>query len=390
MARTRAAVPAIILAGTIVRLVVAFATHGLPYDVQSWSIVRTAFSQHPLHVYGLVNQGGNFHWPYPPGFFPLMLVASGAADVFGGFTHLVRVPSVLADAALAWLVAYGLAGRVSERARLAATALVAFGPVFIVVSGYAAQIDEVAILPAVIALLVWERAPEGRRAVYAGVLIGLAGSIKTVPLAMVLALAPSARSRRELLLLFGSAAAVFAVSLAPFLIADSSAVLELRHYQGAPGMGGLTLVLQPDLAQIWLSKFVTVNPVVKWLSITHGGPYNVAILAAYALYAWRYRPEPRTAAALLWLVVFAFGAGFFFQYLVWGLPFFLLGGYLLATAVLQLVVTIPMIIYYTGPRPGSDSVAYFYVPPMLVVWAMWVAGAGVLVRRRRRITSRTA
>jgi hypothetical protein len=45
------------------------------------------------------------------------------------------------------------------------------------------------------------------------------------------------------------------------------------------------------------------------------------------------------------------------------------------------VVAIPMIIYYTGPRPGSNSVAYFYVPFMLVTWAMWVAGAGMLVRR---------
>jgi len=354
MLRTRWALVWMILAGTIIRLVVAFATHGLPYDVQSWSILRNAFNEHPLHVYALVNRDGSFRWPYPPGSFPLMLVASGAADIFGGFTHLVRIPSVLADAALTWLVWYGLAGRVSERARLAGAAVVAFGPVFITISGYAAQIDEVAILPAVVALLVWERAPERRRAWIAGLLIGVAASIKTVPLVMVLALAP---------------------------IADSSAVLELRHYQGAPGMGGLTLVLQPDLAQIWLSKTVTIGPVVRWLSIDHAGPYNIAVLAAYAAYAWRYRPDPRTAAALLWLVVLAFDSGFFFQYLVWGLPFFLLGGYLLATAALQVVVGIPMIIYYTGPRPGSNSVAYFYVPFMLVTWAMWVAGAGMLVRR---------
>jgi hypothetical protein len=381
MLRTRWALVWMILAGTIIRLAVAFATHGLPYDVQSWSILRTAFSEHPLHVYALVNQDGSFRWPYPPGSFPLMLVASGAADIFGGFTHLVRIPAVLADAALTWLVWYGLAGRVSDRARLAGAALVAFGPVFITISGYAAQIDEVAILPAVVALLVWERAPERRRAWIAGLLIGVAASIKTVPLVMVLALAPSARSRTDLALLFGSAVAVLALSLIPFLIADSSAVLELRHYQGSPGMGGLTLVLQPDLAQIWLSKTVTIGPVVRWLSIDHAGPYNIAVLAAYAAYAYRYRPDPRTAAALLWLVVLAFDSGFFFQYLVWGLPFFLLGGYLLATAALQLVVAIPMIIYYTGPRPGSNSVAYFYVPFMLVTWAMWVAGAGMLVRR---------
>src|ERR1700685_2020294 len=145
MPRTRVAIPAMILAGTTIRLGLAFATHGLPYDVQSWSILRTAFSAHPLHVYALVNRDGSFRWPYPPGAFPLMLIASGAADLFGGFGHLVRLQAIAADAALTWLVWYGLAGRVGERARLTAAALVAFGPVFVAIAGYAGQIDEGAI-----------------------------------------------------------------------------------------------------------------------------------------------------------------------------------------------------------------------------------------------------
>jgi hypothetical protein len=380
MARTRAAVPAMILAGTIIRLVVAFATHGLPYDVQSWSILRTAFSQHPLHVYALVNQGGNFHWPYPPGFFPLMLVASGAADLFGGFSHLIRIPSVLADAALTWLVWYGLAGRVSERARLAGAALVAFGPVFITISGYAAQIDSVAILPAVAALLVWERAPTGQRAWIAGLLIGLAAAIKTVPLVMVLALAPTARDRRELVLLLACSIAVPLAAFAPFYLADASGVRNIANYVGSPGMGGLSLVLQPNLAARWLSYWVNASGIEQSLFIDHAGLFNVVILAAYALYAWRVRPRPRLAAALLWLMVIAFGSGFFFQYLVWGLPFFLLAGHLRATAFLQVLITAPMLIYYAGPWK-AHSIVWAYVPLMLAVWACWTCGAAVLARK---------
>jgi hypothetical protein len=49
------------------------------------------------------------------------------------------------------------------------------GPSFIDISGYHGQIDSVAILPAVLALMVWERRPQPTRSVRAGLLIGLGG-----------------------------------------------------------------------------------------------------------------------------------------------------------------------------------------------------------------------
>src|ERR1700742_1452635 len=57
-----------IAAGVVVRLVVAFATHGLPYDIHSFQLVHAALSSSPLHLYSTVNPNGNFHWPYPPGY----------------------------------------------------------------------------------------------------------------------------------------------------------------------------------------------------------------------------------------------------------------------------------------------------------------------------------
>jgi hypothetical protein len=372
---------AIIGAATLLRLVIAVATTGLPYDVQSWYVVRHAFSAAPGHVYSVANAGGIYHWPYPPGFFPLMLAASGVADLAGGgFIHLVKVPSILADAALTWLVWEGLRDRASERARLLAAALVAFGPVFIVISGYSAQIDPVAILPAVGALLVWERAPQQRRAWIAGLLIGLAAAAKTVPLAMVIALAPTARDRRELATLIACAVAVPLVAIAPFALIDYSGVRLISHYQGSPGMGGIGLILQPDLAARWLSYWVVATRPVQWLFIDHAGTYNAVVLLGYAALAWWLRPSPRIGAAMLWLIVFAFGSGFFFQYLVWGLPFFLLAGYLRATALLELVVTVPMLIYFLGPWKAHSIVA-LYVPFMIVVWAGWAWGAVVLARQ---------
>jgi hypothetical protein len=370
-----------IAAGSAARIVLVFATRGLPYDVHSFQMVRAALDSHPLHLYSIVNPGQTFHWPYPPGFLPFVLAADRLDSLIGGgFTHLVRIPAVLADAALACLVWTGLPRRVDERTRLAAAALVAFGPVFVTITGYAAQIDSVAILPAVAALLVWEREGLENRAWIAGVLIGVAATIKTVPLLMVLALAPSARSPRELLTLTGCALAVLAASLIPFLIADPSGVGGLRRYAGSPGMGGLSLVLQPDLAQAWLTHLVPFSAVTSWLFLKHAWVPNFFALALFAGFAARVRPAPREAAALLWLLVLAFGSGFFFQYLVWLLPFLLLSGQLRATAALQGAITIPMLIFYvTAWR--SDALVYVYVAIMLLVWAGWVlAGFSIALR----------
>lgn len=373
---------ALIAAGTGVRLILAFTTGGLPYDVGSFELVRHALAVAPLHVYSLVNPPGTFRWPYPPGFLPVVSLSSGLADLLGGFDHLIRLPAILADAALAWLVWWGCARRGSEREGLIAAGLVALGPVFVAIAGYATQIDSVAILPAVGALLVWEREGARHRAVAAGVLIGVAAAIKTVPLVMLLALLPSARSLREGATLVLAAAAVLVVVLAPFLLADPHGVLGIRRYTGAPGLGGLSLVLQPGLAQLWLIHPVALSGLESWLFVHHPSLLNAGLLLCAGGYLAVYRPPPRHAAAVLWLLVLAFGSGFFFQYLVWLLPFLLLAGRWRAAAALQLAVTPAMLLFYvTAWR--SESIVPVYVGIMLAVWAAWVGGAALLAREGR-------
>jgi len=378
----RAILWTMIAAGSAIRLVLAFATKGLPYDIHSFELVRAALSRAPLHLYAQVNPAGNFHWPYPSGFLPFVAAASGLANLVGGdFTHLIRVPAIAADAALAWLVWRGLEERLDRRARLLAAALVTFGPVFITISGYAAQIDAVAILPAVAALLVWER-PTAGRAWKAGVLIGVAAAIKSVPLLMVLALAPSARSWREGIALAASAVGVLVVAMAPFLAVDSSSVLELRHYTGSPGLGGLSLVVQPDLAKMWLIGPVGLSAASRWLFVEHPSVLNGLIVVLFVGLAGWTRPRPRLAAALLWLIVLAFGSGFFFQYLVWLLPFLLLAGYRPYTAALQLLILAPMLIFYdTAWR--STTTLHVYVAIMLAVFLAWVLKGAEVVRGAR-------
>ena len=87
------------------------------------------------------------------------------------------------------------------------------------------------------------------------------------------------------------------------------------------------------------------------------------------------------AAAILWLTVWAFGTGFFFQYLVWGLPFLLLDGHVRAAALLQVAVLLPMLLFYLGPW-HREIVVTLYATVMLAIWLAWCVGLVLLARSR--------
>jgi hypothetical protein len=378
---------ALIALGTVVRLAIAAATDGVVYDVESFQLTRHALADDFLHAFGALNGPGFYRWPYPPGFFPWIEVSVAGDRIFGGgYIGFIQLAPIAADAALAWLVAWYLADRnLPRRAWLAAGGLIALGPSFVVISGYAVQIDSVAVLPAVGALIVWERADRSERAdrVWkAGLLLGLAASIKTVPGLMVLALLPTARGWREAGALVACAVAVPLVLLAPFAVADLDGVREMLRYSGAPGLGGLTLALQPDLAETWLRTPTDFNGINHWI-FEHQRWVNASVLGLTAVFLLRFRVAAPLAAVVLWLAIWAFGTGFFFQYLVWGLPFMLMAGYIRSAAALQLVTIVPAILFYAGPWK-ADSVVVAFVIVMLAVWLAWLAALVILARAGAR------
>ena len=379
--RVERRVAVLIAGGTVARLIVALLTHGEPFDMNSVRIVGRGLAEHGLDAYASINLG-NYHWPYPPGFFP-WIALSGA--IAGGYGHLfdvmIRLPMIAADAALAWLVQDYLRLRgASDRTRLAAAAVVALGPVFAIVSGYQGQMDSLAILPAVLALVLWERADGRLRGPAAGVLIGIGAALKTVPLLMVIAVAPGARSRREATWLVLVAIAVPVAAIAPFLLAQYDATeAAVRTYHGYPGQGGITLALQPGLAKAWLlDDPLRPTGLVRTL-IDHAQVVNALIYAAVAALVVRFRPPPAQAASVLWLATYALAPAFFFQYLIWGMPFFVMAGYLRGAALLQLAVFVPALLFYIGPWE-SDLPVYAYVPVMLLVWLATVAALARVVR----------
>jgi hypothetical protein len=379
----------IIAAGVAIRLLFGFFTEGSAFDIGSLKLVDEALREDPLDVYGNVNvelhdagvEFVNYRWPYPPAFFPWLLGTTSLEARTGiSFHVLIELPAIAADAVLAWLAyRYAALRDASERTRLAAAAVVALGPVFIAISGHHGQIDSLAILPAVYALIVWERRDSSRGALAAGLLIGLGGALKTTPLLMLFALLPTARSRGEGLRLAGAALAVPAAMMLPFAIADPDGVASLADYSGAPGLGGLSLLVQPGLVGDWLVDVTRTLSGPSRELFDHGSLLTGAALLAAAATLMRFRAPPRVAAVVLWLTLWVFGAGFFFQYLIWGLPFIVLCGWIRAAAALQAAVLVPMLLFYF--RPWDERwLEYVYIPIMVAVWLAMVVALARLVR----------
>jgi hypothetical protein len=366
------AVLALIALGTIGRIVWAFAAEGVAYDIESLQIVANDLRGDFGGLYA------SERWPYPGAFLPLAALADVVADGLGlPFHGVVQLPAIAADAAIAWLVWRALLPR-GERVALAGAALVALSPVFVLVSGYHGQIDSVAVLPALLGVLVWVRGVPNR-ALWAGLLIGLGAAVKQPPIFMVLALVPTAVGMREGLRLAGAAVAVPVASILPFLVLEPSATVEgITANRGVPGFGGLSAFLQPELTRYWatLEQGVGPNGAVEFLTDAQNWIVGVAVLATGALLV-RRRVEPFAAAGTIWLVVYATNPNFAFQYLVWGLPFFVVGGHLRRALVLTAAATPPALLLYLHPDLGDDGWVYWALVQAL--WLGLVAAAALAI-----------
>lgn len=382
MRRGPAVLVGLIVAGTIGRIVWAFAAEGVAYDIESLQMVADGMQGDPLAVYG------SERWPYPGAFLPVAALADLVADALGlPFHGVVQLPAILADGVIAWVVWRALLPR-GERLAVAGAALVALSPIFVLVSGYHGQIDSVAVLPALLGVLVWVRGVPNR-ALWAGLLIGLGAAVKQPPIFMVLALLPTAVGVREGLRLAAAAVAVPLASILPFLVAEPTLTVEgVTANRGVPGFGGLSAFFQPELTRYWatLEQGVGPNGAVEFLTDAQNWIVGAAVLGT-GLLLIRRRVEPFTAASVIWLVVYATNPNFAFQYLVWGLPFFILTGHLRRVAILTAVATPPALLLYLHPDLGDDGWVYWILVQALwlglVAAALRVAARSINLRRYR-------
>ena len=387
MARTLRVLFGLIALGTAIRLLFAFGTDGNEFDLASFDVVGGYLTDgDALDVY---SQGTAdpplVRWPYPPLFFPVVMLVRGIANNTPlAVGDLVRLVFIAGDALLAYLVFRLLLAREGDdRRALVGAGVVALGPSLIAVSGFHGQLDTLAWTPAVAALYVWERGGP-RRGLWAGLLVGAAAGLKTVPIVLVAALWPSARDNRERLVATAVAAAVPAVLLLPFLAADASGVTDAVNYRGLPGFGGLSLLAQPELAVGWLAQErVGQTGLTRTLQ-----DLNVVLVAAATLatagVCWRARtPAPRAAVMLVLAVAIA-GVNFNVTYAAWIAILLVAAGMLREAIALQCWLLVPTVLAEASRSiDGGWSegvIRWVYVPMMIGLLLAFAVGWARMMR----------
>ncbi|MCW2543623.1 MAG: Dolichyl-phosphate-mannose-protein mannosyltransferase [Frankiales bacterium] len=374
----------LMLLGLALRLVLALKMPGNPFDTRSFQLVAQRLTEpQPLHLYGDINDGATFlRWPYPPGFFPVLLALQHLFGDGHAFAVAMRLPAIAADLAIALLLYVAVAKRRGETQGLACAALVLLGPSFAAISGAHGQLDALAILPALAAVIVWQD-DWTRRALVAGALIGVGACIKTVPAFFLLALLPTVRSRKEGVQLVAAAAALPVLALAPFFLAEPRGVVHALQYRGLPGLGGVSMLAQPSLAKGWLShSSVRLSSLSDLLQ--HRGTVLVLVaVVVTGLLLRRRRMEAPAAAVAIALALLAFGLNFSLGYVLWLLPFLLLAGWMRSAFWIQLALLGPTVMIYGlhWVRDYGDLAIYgFYVPVMTALLLAAVVAHARLLR----------
>jgi Dolichyl-phosphate-mannose-protein mannosyltransferase len=342
---------ALALAVAVVKLIVAYRTAGTN-DVVHWTeFVAGVHRLGPLDVYT-----GRYSAVYnhPP------LIGWWLAGVDRLSSHvpwltvrfLVRVPAVLADVLCTVLIFELLRVRRSLREATVAGALVACSPVLFVISGFHGNTDPVFVLLTLAGawLLADRRMPAA-----AGVAIGLAVSVKLVPVVAVPVLLVAAwRGRYGLLRLVVGAGAVVVVLWVPVLVRHWRLFLtDVVGYQGT-GSAASPWGLVPIAHRLGLSRHQ-----VAFLY----GPGRVLILvvccAIPVLAIWR-RPAAlpygvALALVLTWLLSPAFGT----QYFAWAAAAAYLLDVWAATAYNALagILLVQTYTWWSGGFPWNRAVA---------------------------------
>lgn len=381
-------------AALALRLLVAATTAGSLGDLNAFRAVHRSLAADGLDFYSVANpDNGRFAWPYLPGFLPMVELVFAVADATGiAFDRLIRLPAIAADLAIVWIVQWHLGWRgVAAPSRFAAAALVALSPVGVAFTAAHGQIDPVEWLPVVLAVVVWERFPLSRRAIVAGLLVGLAITLKPPAAVAGLALFALGTGLRERVTFACSAALLPVLSMAPFVLADPGGALSILDYQSVPGQGGLSMLLQPDIA---LARFGGLQGVDSFTApsrlLQDLAPLLVAVAAlGIAALGARAEAEPAALIGALVLTVFVVSPNFLPPYLIWLVPFAVLAGwwrFLLAVYALCLVVLpfkyLPAGLVdrlHLGDARGVfhlELVAAVYIPAGALLWALmaWKIG----------------
>jgi hypothetical protein len=258
-------------------------------------------------------------WSYLPT-YGFLLAGMVAVEHATGLSWLwvSRILPIAADLGVVVLV-YLLAGR--EKGGLRAFQY-ACTPIAVVVSAVHGQMEPLCLLFALGAFLAL-RSPGSRGVVVAGVLIGLAISVKTWPVLFLPALLLAVRTWGDRIRLLLSAAAVGLVLLVTMpltvgtpareLPAIAAAIARYRSAGGTWGWSSIVFLVHPYTYESYETSTL-------WAAIGIVGAVATLVAVAAAVWWWR-RADPLVVAGVSASVFQVATAGHGAQYLHWMVPF---------------------------------------------------------------------
>ncbi len=355
----RAALPvAIFAAAFVVRLVPAVALKLSPEAFVNWDLDSFRIVGH------MVRSGEDVYsqpdrYPY----LPAQLYISGAASWLASnaaapFTLLVKLPAIAADAAIPLLILAWRGPYLSPRRANWAAAAYVFNPLSITVVSIHGQFDSIPLLLVLAALLPLRSRPSARRtAVIAGLLFGAAVLAKTWPLMLLPIAAWQLRNWTSRGIFVACAAIAPLAGLALYAAitgtSPNEAIDAARQYNGFRGVYGYPLALS-KLA----NKDVLNAAALRDWADTHR--MAILILGTGAATIISLRQPLSTAAATVVLAFYVFTPGWGYHYLVWALPFVLLGLPRLASATyLALTALTVFVVYYWFGGVYFGAFSYF-------------------------------
>lgn len=377
---SRTLVWGVVCAGLGVRGWLWWTTLGHQFDMFAFRAAGHIARTDVAHLYSRANAGPT-QWPYLPGMLPWLALSDLiAGDAVRLFARLAKLPLVAADFALAAATGWWWVRHHGPRLAWLAPALILLGPMYFFESGFHVQFDQVATCLGLLGVMGWLRRLDGWPvpALVCGLLLGAGASVKTMPILLLAAILPSARSRREgALLLCGALVPVLPAAV--YLVADRSAFIDAMSYHGVVGFGGLSMLVQPDLLrQNFLHEPVALSAASDLLQ-SLGTPLTLASTALIALLVHRGALTPDLAAVAVITGISSVGVNFSPHYTVWLPPFLILAGRLGTAVVATLTAAVPVIVYNVPHVTGSLtwprwSVYWLYAPGMA---AVFIVGAAI-------------
>lgn len=309
--RRRLPVPTLLLfaAGTATafKLYLAITTSGTN-DVVYWTEFAAGVEKYgPIGIYGETFQAPYNHPPLAGWWLVLLNVAH---DFGLDLPLLIRLPAILADLLTCWLVFRLLCERTSERVAGAAAAGLVCSPVLVVISGFHGNTDPVFVALTIAAFYLLARHD---RPLLAGLCIGLAVSIKLVPVVAIpwLLVIALGKSRTALMRFVLGGGVVLVVLWVPVALTAwpefSTNVL---------GYGGISLREWGIAELLEQAGYVQAE---LWLAARGSWAVAVASLMPYVVWAMRRPHEQVVGLGMSLVTMLVLSPAFGMQYLSWAL-----------------------------------------------------------------------